>query len=232
MAMVQCENRHFYDNRKHTYCPHCPVPGLKDVKVPGTQAASMNRASTPVTAPATEPAWSTPAPEATHRAAASPARGSTSGVTVGVFQKQMRFDPVCGWLVCVEGVNKGRDYRLHSDRNTVGRAPNMDVCIEGDDTISREDHCQVVFSPRSKTFSIVPGTGRNLVYLNGEDVLAAMKLEAYDRLDLGRGGFLFLPFCSDRFDWGPEKAPEPEPIVDAKVERPVRRPGGGEPTVG
>jgi hypothetical protein len=29
MAMVQCENRHFYDNRRHTYCPYCPIPGLR-----------------------------------------------------------------------------------------------------------------------------------------------------------------------------------------------------------
>ena len=28
MAMVQCENRHMYDNRKHVYCPYCPVPGF------------------------------------------------------------------------------------------------------------------------------------------------------------------------------------------------------------
>ena len=31
MAMVQCENGHNYDDRTHTHCPYCPVPGLKDV---------------------------------------------------------------------------------------------------------------------------------------------------------------------------------------------------------
>jgi len=28
MAMVQCPNGHLYDDRKHTHCPHCPVPGF------------------------------------------------------------------------------------------------------------------------------------------------------------------------------------------------------------
>src|SRR5215472_5815546 len=43
MATVQCHNGHIYDNRKHTHCPYCPVPGLNDVKIPGTQAAPITR---------------------------------------------------------------------------------------------------------------------------------------------------------------------------------------------
>jgi hypothetical protein len=39
MAMVECENHHFYDNRKHLHCPYCPVPGLKDLKIPDAEAA-------------------------------------------------------------------------------------------------------------------------------------------------------------------------------------------------
>src|SRR5262249_25117001 len=105
--------------------------------------------------------------------------GGTPGVTVGIFQKQTGMDPVVGWLGCIKGTNRGRDYRLHSDLNKLGRAPNMDVCIEGDEAISRENHCQIAFSPRSKTYNIVPGDGRNISYLNNQDVLSAMRLQAY-----------------------------------------------------
>ena len=128
----------------------------------------------------------------------STGRSGAPGVTVGIFQKHTGIDPVVGWLVCVRGTNKGRDYRLHSDLNKLGRAPNMDVCIEGDEAISRENHCQIAFSPRSKTFSVVPGDGRNISYLNNEDVLSAMRLKAYDRLDLGDSSFIFILFD---FDW-------------------------------
>src|SRR5262249_23182140 len=131
MAMVQCENKHFYDDSKHTHCPHCPVPGLKDVKIPGTQAAPTKRPAVPQTEAASAPGSAAPV-----RGGGSGERGGAAGVTVGAFLKQQHFEPVVGWLVCIKGPNKGRDYRLHSDVNKLGRAPNMDVCVEGDQTIS------------------------------------------------------------------------------------------------
>jgi hypothetical protein len=222
MSTVYCEkNQHLYDPRKYSRCPYCPVDGLTGATIPGTQAAAVNRPNVPVTEPASPPRAAAPARPAAH--------GDRSGVpnkTVGIFLKRTGIDPVVGWLVCIEGANKGRDYRLHSDRNKVGRAPNMDVCIEGDGTISREDHCHIVFSPRSKTFNVIPGTGRNLIYLNGQDVFSAMPLAAYDRLDLGESSFLFLPFCSDRFDWGPA------PSGNDVVERDKHGSTGGEQIVG
>jgi hypothetical protein len=222
MATVQCPNGHNYDDRMHTFCPFCSVPGLKDVTIPGTQAAPMSRPGIPRTEPASalRSAPNRPGMPQTEPASASGAggpirggrsadRSATPGVTVGIFQKHTGIDPVVGWLVCVKGVNKGRDYRLHSDLNKIGRAPNMDVCIEGDDAISREDHCRIAFSPRSKTFNIVPADSRNLSYLNDEDVLSAMRLKAYDRLDLGDSSFIFIPF---EYDW--ESATKREPIGD------------------
>jgi FHA domain len=228
MAMVQCQDGHLYDDRKHTHCPHCPVPGLRDVTIPGTQAAPMSRPGIPETEAAPR-----------SRGAAPPIRGSAvrgggnadrgggaSGVTVGIFQKHTGMDPVVGWLVCIRGANKGRDYRLHSDLNKLGRAPNMDVCIEGDEAISRENHCQIAFSPRSKTFNIIPGDGRNLSYLNDQDVLSAMRLKAYDRIDLGDSSFIFIPF---EFDWETSTqrdstTDQPPPIT--APDEPPRRPDG------
>jgi len=212
MATVRCDNGHHYDDRKHTTCPYCPVPGLKDVKIPGTQAAPISRSGVPETE-AAFPRSST----AAIRNAPGADRSGTPGVTVGLFQKLKGMEPVVGWIVCIKGTNKGRDYRLHSDLNKVGRAPSMDVCIEGDETISRENHCQIAFSPRSRTFNVIPGSGRNLIYLNDQDVLSAMRLNAYDRLDLGESSFVFIPFCTDEFDW--EKGLKKKlPVYERKVE--------------
>ena len=209
MAMVRCaKNQHVYDDAQHANCPYCPVPGLPDMNIERTRAATNNSGNRAGVAP-TEPD-----PRYREQAAAPPPTGpsgrasggnlnrsGTPGVTIRAIKARTGIDPVVGWLVCIKGPNKGRDYRLHSDRNQLGRAPNMDVFIEGDETISRENHCQVLFSPRTKVFSLVPGTGRNLVYLNGDDVPTAMMLRPYDQIDLGEGRFVFIPFCTDDFDW-------------------------------
>jgi hypothetical protein len=216
MATVRCENGHNYDDRKHHYCPFCSVPGLKNVTIPRTEAAPMSRPSVPQTEPASARDTGVPI-----RGGASADRGGASGVTVGVVQKRTGIEHVVGWLVCIKGINKGRDYRLHSDLNKLGRAPNMDVCVEGDETISRENHCQIAFSPRSRTFSVIPGSGKNLIYRNGDDVLTATPLQAYDCLDLGESSFLFIPFCTDRFDWEAQ-VPGPAQPTETDTVKPVR----------
>ena len=34
-------------------------------------------------------------------------------------------NPVCGWVVCVAGPRKGKDYRVMAGKNFVGRAKNI-----------------------------------------------------------------------------------------------------------
>jgi len=209
MANIRCKNGHIYDKSQFPTCPECPVDGIRR-GVPETVAAPL------------------PGGKASESAGSAPqARGSDSGgvagVTVGLFQKRTGIDPVVGWLVCIKGVNKGRDYRLKSDVNKVGRATSMDVCIEGDETVTRDTHFQVAYSPRNKHFSVVPGDGRSLVYLNGEDVLQAMRLKAYDRIEVGDTTLLFLPLCSPDFDWATtgDDAPKDGAVKDGEVRRPA-----------
>jgi hypothetical protein len=204
MAMAQCPNGHIYDDRQHTRCPHCPIPGLGDVKQ-------------------TEPASLRPGAGEPIRGGGSSDHGTTPSRTIGIYQKHEAFDPVVGWLVCVKGINKGRDYRLKAGRNKLGRAQNMDVCIEGDDTISRENHCEIAFDGRTKTFYVSPGDGRNLIYLNNEVVLESKRLQAYNRLELGDSQFVFIPLCSERFDWE-TSTDQKEPLQHHESKRTIEPP--------
>ena len=52
-------------------------------------------------------------------------------VTVALVSKSSGIDPVCGWLVCVEGPDKGRDFRIKTERNFIGRSTSMDIVISG-----------------------------------------------------------------------------------------------------
>ena len=109
--------------------------------------------------------------------------------------------PVVGWLVCLDGPDRGKDYRLHGEKNFVGRATHMDVVIESDPSVSREKHAIVVFEPKKSSFWLLPGEATGLVYLNGEIVNAPTGIKAGDILELGQTRLVLVPFCGDHYNW-------------------------------
>ena len=111
------------------------------------------------------------------------------------------FAPVVGWLVCIDGPDKGRDYRIHSGYNTIGRAPNMDICISGDVKISRNKHAMIAFDPDESVFFFGPMEAKNLVKKNGKLVMTPMEIQGYDVLTIGTSKFTFIPFCGEKFSW-------------------------------
>ena len=113
----------------------------------------------------------------------------------------MPFMPVVGWLVCVEGPAKGRDYRIHSNYNYIGRGQHMDICISGDDHISKEKAAIIAYDALERCFFFGPGMGQNLVRVNGTMLMNAVPLKAYDELTIGKTKLLFVPLCGERFDW-------------------------------
>ena len=108
---------------------------------------------------------------------------------------------VTGWLVCVDGPGKGRDYRLHEDYNYIGRSPEMDVSILDDMYISREKHAIIAYDNQERKFYFAPYGGASMVRQNGKVVLNSVELAAGDRLQIGRSTFCFVPFCGEAFQW-------------------------------
>ena len=119
--------------------------------------------------------------------------------TIGYWGKQL--DPVVGWLVCIDGPDKGRDYRIRSEKNFIGRSPDMDIYIENDGQISRKKHAVISYNPRNNTFKLLPGDGRALVFLNGDDVEYAQVMNGHDLIEIGKSKFVFIPLCGKEFQW-------------------------------
>ena len=166
------------------------------------------RGYTPVTAPSKTmpPRGYAPAAPAQPEPPAEtmPPRGQSvlaAGKTVGMMQQEMGFDPVVGWLACVEGPSRGKSYTIRGGINTIGRGDRMDITVTGDRTISMENHAKISYSDRNNRFNLIPGDGRNIVYLNGEEVFSPMPLHPYDLIDFGQTKLLFVPLCSERFTW-------------------------------
>lgn len=113
----------------------------------------------------------------------------------------LKAEPVVGWLVCTAGKYFGQSFPLKSGRNFVGRSHQMDVCLEGEASVSRDRHAAIIYEPRGRMFLAQPGDSRELFYLNDKVVLDNEKLSPYDRLSVGKVELLLIPFCTEEFAW-------------------------------
>lgn len=184
VEMKRCEKcGSFYNQAKDPVCPHCNDAQTEpDKTVPVTQGVTV--------------------PMTGGRTASVPYGGIVDdGRTLPVFRMETGIDPVVGWLVCVSGSEMGRDYKIHSDNNYMGRSEKMDICIRGDETISRENHATITYDSRDRIFYFTPGEGRSIVRLNGKAVLMTSEIKAYDKIELGTTELMFIPMCGSAFDW-------------------------------
>ena len=115
-------------------------------------------------------------------------------------------DPVVGWLVCIEGPQMGRDYRIMAEKNFVGRAEDMHIQILGDNKISRRNHAIIAYDPLKRNTLILPGDSSGLAYHNGDAVYIPTEMNQYDVIQLGSSKFLFMPLCGEHFEWESLKA--------------------------
>lgn len=116
----------------------------------------------------------------------------------GVFAKSQ---PLTGWLVCIEGAEMGKDYRIHEEYNYIGRSPKMDICIAGDGSVSWERHAIIAYDREERMFFFAPSSGGSIVRHNGRAVLNNVELKAGDQLKIGNSTFMFVPFCGENFQW-------------------------------
>lgn len=216
MAFTECANGHIYDSDQYVSCPYCngvgnriefgvnadsgigktaPIGGFGPsggVSVVGGQSDRSEIGATV-------------APQSYRKAGEEK---EDTGKTVGVFQRSMNMEPVVGWLVCIEGPEKGKDFRILAKNNTIGRGEKMDICIKGDTTISRENHARLAYDDKHNSFHLIPAESTNNIYLNEEPIFIPTKLEAYNLIEFGESKFLFVPFCNEKFTWKDSEKPE------------------------
>jgi hypothetical protein len=108
---------------------------------------------------------------------------------------------VVGWLVCVSGPDRGRDYPIRPGANSIGRAPTMDIRIAGDNGVSRDRHAIISYSAGGNEFRVEPVASTHCVYLNDDEVTEPSLMNSYDRLQLGQTELIFVPLCHEGFRW-------------------------------
>lgn len=194
-SMATCPNGHHYDAAKHASCPYCGAAGgYNATERPGSGPAAFSPTELP--GGPSSPSFSPTVPP-------SPASGRIDPFSVETTiggQTPGGADPVVGWLVCVEGTNRGTDYRIHAGYNYIGRETG-DICIRGDDQISRQSHAMVAFDSGERTYFVGPASGRNLIKVNGKTVLNAVEIKNYDRISIGATQLIFVALCGPQFSW-------------------------------
>lgn len=121
--------------------------------------------------------------------------------TIPLFGELEVMAPVTGWLVCIEGPPMGRDYRIFTEKNFLGRSEQMDIQILGDNKIAKKNHAVLVYDPKKRQTLVLPGDSHGLVYVNGDAVYTPVELAPYDTIEIGNSKFLFIPLCGENFEW-------------------------------
>lgn len=174
MNMSRCENGHLYSPKKYDQCPYCDAGVLEE-----NQNSQQSRQQEP-----------------------QQKQSSTGEKTLAYWDSQEGGNPVVGWVVCIEGVERGQDYQIRSERNFIGRSEDMHITIKGDQKISRRNHAIISYNPKERNFVMIPGADTTgIVYINGEAVYSPTGLTPYDVIEMGDSKFIFIPLCGQHFEW-------------------------------
>lgn len=199
MAIVKCSKGHFFDDTRYSQCPHCGILAdddektVSEVSLDYRSSAGDDRtvALKPV-APAGAGSMAAPGP--------GPAAVEEDDKTVRFYQEEKGADLIVGWLVCVSGPERGRDWRLHQGFNRMGRDYRLDIPVMEDKSLGREPVCAVVYDDRKNAFFAVQQPG-NLAYINGEMLQGAVELKTGDQIGAGTSQFEFVAFCREGRTW-------------------------------
>lgn len=180
MNLVRCENGHMYSARKHgNACPYCNAAGAGgESKKPKPRRNTISNTN------------------------------DDSNKTRGVWPDMNGAEPVVGWLACIEGKERGKDYRIRAEKNFIGRSEEMHINIQGDNAISRRNHAIISYNPMERNFFLIPGDGVGIVYHNNEAVYSPVELNAYDVIQMGKSKFIFIPLCGIHFEWESDEEKE------------------------
>lgn len=190
MNITKCPYGHFYDRDKFDTCPGCAQENIGNNENLNRDDISNQKTVSKVNFDMEF------GNQLTERYLES-VHDKDKTISLSFIKNKSR--PVCGWLICISGSQKGRSLDIFSGRNFAGRSKNMDIILTDDNEISRDKHFFVVFDPKSIEFSVVAGSGET--QLNGETINGAKTLHENDEILVGKTKYLFVPYCNEERNW-------------------------------
>lgn len=176
MSMKRCSNGHLYNPKKYAQCPYCDESELEKAKenkkiISGGKQSTISDTN------------------------------DNGAKTKAFWNEAEGVEPAVGWIVCIEGAERGKDYKLKSEKNFIGRSEEMHVQIAGDSFISRRNHAVISYNPKQRNFMLIPGEGTGIIFANEEAIYSPTELAPYDVIEMGKSKFIFIPLCGQHFEW-------------------------------
>lgn len=190
--MRLCPNGHYYDSSRFQECPYCK-PGT-----PAENGAGISQS------PFAGPAAGTPSVTVPlNQNVSAPAKQSADMEKTQVLVEQKTgYNPVVGWLVCIEGPDKGKDFRLHAGNNFVGRGATMDVILQDKAVSAKNAHFSISYDKKHDRYFMAGGQGQEIVYINDEPLTAsATDIKRGDRIEVANTTLVFIPLSKEDVQW-------------------------------
>jgi hypothetical protein len=166
-----CSNGHQMED-DWPICPYCQRTGFQRTAI--AQGSDKTRIESPLADTAVTASGAAAAPAA----ATAPAADVRKTVTLASLHRA----PVVGWLVALNGRQKGEDFRLREGQNTIGSAAGLEVTL--DDPAVSAKHASVRY--REGVFSLTDLDSTNGTFVNdGTDPVARVELKDNDVVRVG-----------------------------------------------
>ncbi len=212
MAMQQCPNGHLYDDSKNSSCPYCSNGNSINVTVPLSEGHSpVGGNMFPQTAPLDGfggqeyiPPQPHVQPPVQNEFPPTAPVGEPFGPTIykADVVNENGIVEVRGWLVCLEGARRGEDFKIHGEKNTIGRGGENDIKLDFDTSISKGVNAIISYDLRNNKFFIFwGGQSKNNIYVNNQMLMTPIELKDYDVIEIGSTKMIFRTLCNDEFNW-------------------------------
>lgn len=194
---ISCPRGHLYDSSLPS-CPYCPPGASRNVgqTMPFNSPQGNIGVTVPVNPPQNNVGVTLPIDNSMKPTEVAPELQGQ----IGVVEQTERIRPVVGWLVCVQGPDIGKDFRLHAHFNSVGRSRNQDVCIN-DKFVSKEEHFTVAYDLVNNRYFAEKGRGKSYVYVNGYSLGSRIQLKKGDQIKVGETLLVFIPLDQQDVKW-------------------------------
>ena len=110
-------------------------------------------------------------------------------------------EPVVGWLVCINGADRGEDYRIRAKNNRIGSDVNSDICLAKNESVKGSDFATIAYYTKKNVYYFIPGDDSGSIMINEEIVEIPLVLNNGDIIKMGGSEYKFIPLCNEDFQW-------------------------------